>query len=146
MEQALNVVYFPETRATPRDFVSIMELRTAILAWEQGHRGQVSSSTSPLSPVVRKASHPTPSNSPCSSQRSTPLLVSMSCSILPSVAQRRKEDCLVIRQQVLSLTTHVFSWLGTAWPLFVYSDPCGIIKNRWSTRRNEDNHRGCCEK
>lgn len=41
LQQALHVVYFPETRATPRDFVSIMQLRNAILAWEQGHRGQV---------------------------------------------------------------------------------------------------------
>eukprot|EP00752_Nemacystus_decipiens_P010124 g9023.t1 len=40
VEQALNVVYFPESRATPRDFVSIMELRNAILGWEHGHRGQ----------------------------------------------------------------------------------------------------------
>eukprot|EP00903_Cladosiphon_okamuranus_P015528 g14336.t1 len=40
VEQALQVVYFPETTAAPRDFVSIMKLRNAILAWEQGHRGQ----------------------------------------------------------------------------------------------------------
>lgn len=52
VEQALNVVYFPETRATPRDFVSVMELRNAILAWERGHRGQVSLSTSLLCQVV----------------------------------------------------------------------------------------------
>lgn len=39
---AVKVIDLYETGAPLRDFVSVMELRNAIIVWEQGHRGQVS--------------------------------------------------------------------------------------------------------